>query len=335
MMPIRWWMKWGISYAFSHLPHGRHLYEKMLRRFGELSQVSSSTRFRNAEVLLKMGRRWCGGVDGQHVVELGTGWVSAVPLGFGLAGARVDTFDISCLIADDLFLQVREVYRNRSEQLARASGTAPEKIHQRLQLIEQAHSFAEACQLLGGSYHAPFDTTTLPFKDGEVDMVISNLVLQCVPKDVIPLLLKESWRILKPGGIALHRIRMSDEYSPPGSGRNHLEYLKYSERIWNRWFNHSLKHINRLRAPQFLELFQEHGFDCLECIRKVDHQSIPHLQQLTLAPPFRRMSKEDVATTNINVVLRKIAIPEKKHSATTKGFNFFPLFPMDVPIMFF
>ncbi|WP_457670598.1 class I SAM-dependent methyltransferase [Thiolapillus sp.] len=329
-------MKWGISYTFSCLPYGRPLYEKILRRFGELSQVSSSTRFRNAEVLLKMGRRWCGGVDGQHVVELGTGWVSAVPLGFGLAGARVDTFDISYLVADDLFRQTRDVYRNRSEQLARASGTAPEKIRQRLKKIELAHNFSEACQLLGGSYHAPFDTTALPFKDGEVDMVISNLVLQCVPKDAIPLLLQESWRILKPGGVALHRIRMSDEYSPPGSGRNHLEYLKYSERIWNRWFNHSLKHINRLRAPQFLELFRQHGFGCLECIRKVDYESIPHLQQLTLAPSFRHMSWEDIATTNINVALRKIPVSEKQHSTTNKGFSFFPLFPVDVaPIMFF
>ncbi len=315
-MPIRWWMKWGISYSFSHLPYGRPLYEKMLRRFGELSQVPSSTRFENTEVLLEMGRRWSGGVEGQHVVELGTGWITAVPLGFGLAGARVDTFDISRLAADDLFYQTRDVYRKHGEQLARASGTAPEKIQQRLERIGSARSFAEACQLLDGAYHAPFDTTALPFKDGEVDMVVSNLVLQCVPKDVIPPLLKESWRILKPGGIALHRIRMSDEYSPPGSGRNHLEYLKYSEQFWNRWFNHSLKHINRLRAPQFLELFQEHGFSCLECARKIDEQSIPFLQQLTLAPPFREMSWEDIATVSINVVLKKVAIPEKEYSVT-------------------
>ncbi len=312
-MPIRWWMKWGISYTFSKLPYGRPLYEKMLRKFGELSQVSSSTRFNNTEVLLKMSRRWCDGVEGKHVVELGTGWVSAVPLGFGLAGARVDTFDVSRLAADDLFIQTVEEYRKRSEQLSQVSGIPVEKIHQRLQKIEQASSFSEACQLLGGAYHAPFDTTTLPFKDGEIDMVISNLVLQCIPKEVIPLLLEESWRILKPGGIALHRIRMSDEYSPPGSGRNHLEYLKYSEQQWNRWFNHSLKHINRLRAPQFLELFHKHGFTCLECGRTVDHQSIPFLRQLQLAPPFQKMSLEDIATVNIDVALKKTTIPEEKH----------------------
>ncbi len=304
-MPIRWWMKWGICFTCSHLPYGRPLYEKIQRRFGELSRVSSSTRFDNTEVLLKMGRRWHGKVDGQHVVELGTGWIAAVPLGFGLAGARVDTFDVSRLAADDLFNQTRQIYHNRTERLARASGTKLTKIRQRLQQIEQAGSFAEACQLLGGTYHAPFDTTALPFRDGEVDMVVSNLVLQCVPKEIIPLLLQESWRILKPGGIALHRIRMSDEYSGPGYGRNHLEYLKYSEQVWNRWFNHSLKHINRLRAPQFLELFQKHGFHCLEYTRKIDYQSIPHLQKLTLAPPFRHMSPEDIATVNMEIALQK------------------------------
>ena len=141
-------------------------------------------------------------------------------------------------------------------------------------------------------------------------MVVSNLMLQCIPKDTLSPLLKECWRVLKPGGIALHRVRMSDEYAPAGSGagRNHLEYLKYSEQSWNRWFNHSLKHINRLRAPQFMELFKEAGFTCLECSRDIDTDSIPFLQRLELAPPFRQMSWEDLATVAIGVALKKVPI---------------------------
>ncbi len=308
---MRWWAKWGISYALAHLPYGKPLYGRILRRFGELGQIASSSRFENAETLLDMARRHCDGIDRLHAVEIGTGWIPAVPLGFMLAGARVDTFDISRLAADDLFLQTRQTLETRIDGLARASGTAPHILRQRLKDIGQAPAFDAACRILGGSYHAPYDTASLPLADGEADLVISNLVLQCVPRDLLPPLLQEIWRILKPGGVALHRIRMSDEYAPAGSGagRNHLEYLKYSDESWNRWFNHSLKHLNRLRAPQFMELFARHGFTCLECGRNIDTDSIPFLQQLELAPPFRQMSWEDLATVAIEVALKKVPVP--------------------------
>ena len=111
---MKWWIKWGISYTFAHLPYGKPLYGKMLRKFGELAHVSSSSRFGNAETLLEMAQRYCGEIDRLHVVELGTGWVPAVPLGFGLSGARVDSFDISPLASDDLFRRTRQAFEART-----------------------------------------------------------------------------------------------------------------------------------------------------------------------------------------------------------------------------
>ena len=303
---MKWWMKWGITSTLAYLPGGRILHKKMLRRFGELASISASTRFANTEILLDMARRWCNGVDKQRVVELGTGWVPAVPTGFALAGAQVETFDIVPLVTDEIFCETRQLYAGRTKALSVASGTPENTIHQRLQQIEKATDFAESCHILGGRYQAPFDTTALPFDDGEIDLIVSNLVLQCIPKDILPLILAESWRVLKPHGIALHRIWMSDEYAPDeSSGRNQLEYLKYPDHIWERWFNNSLKHVNRLRAPQFLELFSEQGFVCRECQRQIDYDSIPHLQQLNIAAPFKHLSLEELATVGINVVLEK------------------------------
>ena len=303
---MKWWMKWGITSTLAYLPGGRILHQKILRRFGELAHISASTRFGNTEILLDMARRWCGGVNRQRVVELGTGWVPAVPTGFGLAGAQVETFDVVPLVTDEIFFETRRLYTGRTGALSVASGTPEKIIRQRLQQIEEAAGFTESCHILDGRYLAPFDTTSLPFDDGEIDLVVSNLVLQCIPKDILPLILAESWRILKPRGIALHRIWMSDEYAPDeSSGRNQLEYLKYPEHIWERWFNNSLKHVNRLRATQFLELFSEQGFICRECQRQIDYDSIPHLQQLNIAAPFKHLSLEELATVGINVVLEK------------------------------
>ncbi len=303
---MKWWGKWAVSYTLSHLPGRDLLYQKMLRNFGELADIASSTRFENARTLLHMAHRWCGSLEGILAVEIGTGWIPAVPLGFALSGTRVETFDVKHLTAPDLFSETRRIIAEEHlYSISSASGTPEQTVLQRQKRIEHAATLGEALQMLGGGYHAPCDTTALPFADGEVDLVISNLVLQCIPKATLADVLAESRRILKPGGIAVHRIRMSDEYAGPGSGRNHLEYLKYPEHIWDRWFNHPLKHLNRLRAGQFLELFSRNGFLCRECRRHIDHDSIPLLQQLDLAPPFCDMSTVELATVGIDVVLEK------------------------------
>ncbi len=304
---MRWWAKWGISYTLAHLPGGHALHQRILRHFGELADVAASTRFENTKTLLQMAHHWCKRLEGLRVVELGTGWIPAVPLGFGLAGARVDTFDVVHLATPALFSKTRQIItKEYLSSISGSSGTPLQTVSRRLEEIRRADNLEKAMELLDGGYHAPHDTTALPFPNGSVDLVISNLVLQCIPKPELPAVLAESRRILKPGGFALHRIRMSDEYAGPGSGRNHLEYLKYSEESWDRWFNHSLKHLNRMRAGQFLELFTENGFLCRECRRHIDHESIPLLQRLDLAPPFRQMAWEELATIGIDVVLEKM-----------------------------
>ncbi len=304
---MKWWVKWGITYTLAHLPGGRILHHKMVRSFGELAHLESSTRFANTEILLEMAQRQCGTIEGKIVAELGTGWLPAVPLGFFLAGARLQTFDVVRLAADEIFAKTRDILASRTAEISRASGVPEETIRARLQQIAAADSLAAACEILDGRYHAPYDTTSLPFDSGEVDLVVSNLVLQCIPNDALPAVLAESWRILKAGGVALHRIRMSDEYAADASDRNHLEYLKYPDRTWDRWFNHSLKHINRLRASQFLELFEQAGFRLIECRRHTDFDSIPFLKQLELAPQFRNLEWDDLATVGIDVVLQKEA----------------------------
>jgi SAM-dependent methyltransferase len=173
--------------------------------------------------------------------------------------------------------------------------------------------FGLACHRLGGRYCAPYDTTALPYGNGEVDLVLSNLVLQCIPRCVLPDVIAETVRVLAPGGYAVHRIWMGDEYAGRDPNRNRLHYLTYSEQTWTRWFCHRLKHLNRLRAPQFLELFDEVGLEIWRCQRTVDEQSIPHLKKIPLDEQFQRISWEDLATTSLEIVLRK-PLPDTEHA---------------------
>ena len=87
--------------------------------------------------------------------------------------------------------------------------------------------------------------------------------------------------------------------------RNHLEYLTIPHRRWNRWFNHPLKHQNRLRASQFHALFSDCGFDCRREDRIVDEESLSLVECPTLDEEFRKLSQRDLATIGMEVILQK------------------------------
>ncbi len=302
---MRWWMKAAILQGFARLPRGDRLYAHFQSRFGELARLEQSTRFDNAILILQKAREHAPAGDALHVVELGTGWVPSVPLAFMLAGARVDTFDVTQLVRSDYFVRCRDEIARRLPEFAAAAGVPEPEMASRIGRIAQESDFATAAQILGGSYQAPRDTRQLPFPDGQVDVVVSNLVLQCIPRKLLPGVLKESERILKPDGVAVHRIWMGDEYSAGDPHRNHLDYLRYSQSTWDRCFNHSIKHLNRLRYPQFVALIEEAGFEIVACRKTVDEDSIPHLRQRGVAAEFRDLSWEDVATMSAELVLKK------------------------------
>jgi hypothetical protein len=192
-----------------------------------------------------------------------------------------------------------------SDSIAHAAGIPIQEVQRRLRAIESANGLDQALAVLGGEYQAPVDTRRLPLADESVDVVLSSLVMQCIPIPVIPAVLAETRRILGREGIAMHRIRMTDEYATADANRNHFEYLHYSSRMWDRWFNHRLKHQNRLRASQFAGLFDEAGFDCIERRDAVDGESIPLLKETGVDESFANCDWTDLATLGMSVVLKK------------------------------
>jgi ubiquinone/menaquinone biosynthesis C-methylase UbiE len=47
------------------------------------------------------------------------------------------------------------------------------------------------------------DAVRLPLRDGSVDLVLSLGVLCCLTSEAVPMAVEESWRVLRPGGLAV------------------------------------------------------------------------------------------------------------------------------------
>lgn len=303
---MRWWMKAAIAGTCAHLPGGVGVYDRIRRRFGELANFEDADGFRNAVWFLETIRRHCGDVQNLKAIEFGTGWVPAVPFGCALAGIEMLTVDVAPLVEPEIFERFLNESQRYLPQLADAAGVKEAMMAGRLETARQTAGFSQAMQSLGGRWQAPVDTTHLVgVPDNHTDVTVSNLVLQCIPKTIVPGVIAELYRVTRPGGFSIHRMTMSDEYSPGDPTRNDLDYLRISEPRWNRWFSHRIKHLNRLRYSQFLDLLKAPGFEVVDCSRDIDRESIPHLQQHGVAREFDGLSWDDIATTAMQVVLRK------------------------------
>ena len=106
---------------------------------------------------------------------------------------------------------------------------------------------------------APMDAGKTDIKDESIDLVVSNATLEHIPKDSIKDILKESYRILKPGGILSHAIDYKDHWAYVDPNLSYYDFLKYSDKIWKNK-NPTLNFQNRLRHKDYVDLFYSAGF---------------------------------------------------------------------------
>lgn len=302
---MKWWMNAGLQYTLANIPFGHKVHRLLQKSGGGLANLKGNTRFENAIKICGYANDYHGSLNSARAVELGTGWIPAVPITFLLTGTKVDSYDVQELISDDLFQKTVVILEERLEEIAEASGQSLLEISDRYEILRKCKSLREAMEKFEGNYTITQRTDMLPYKDAEIDIVFSNLVLQCIPEFILPEVVRESYRILKPGGIAIHRIRMTDEYAPCDPNRNELSYLKIPGKTWNRFFNHSLKHVNRWRRPRFMKMFDEIGFQVIRSYSSMTPENIEALMDTGVAKEFQHYSWNDLATVGLHVVLQK------------------------------
>lgn len=97
---------------------------------------------------------------------------------------------------------------------------------------------------------------------------------------------------------------MRDHYSYFDSALSPYNFLTVSERRW-RLVNSSLHFQNRLRRPDYLELFEQAGFDIVsENSVGPSTEELEQLRHLALAPEFRSYALEDLGAKSLAVVAR-------------------------------
>jgi SAM-dependent methyltransferase len=232
-----------------------------------------------------------------HFYEFGAGWHLAGPLSlYGLGVGRQTVIDITPCVRISLVNKVIDIL-----------GKLPAGEFRRCERI--VRSLDDLEKQYGIRYQAPLDGRSTGFANASVDCITSTFTMEHIPKEDLRAILRECFRVLKPGAVICALIDYQDHYAYHDSAISVYNFLQYSERDWQR-FNSSLHFQNRMRHSQYVDLFNEAGF-------QIKHEEVNNgstadrdvVKSLHLADEFRRFPEEDLVIRSSKLVAVKDVTP--------------------------
>jgi len=305
-----WVIKAAIHRGISVLPNRQFwngLLQKWITRSTELTPGAFTEKARECSRHLRVLRSVRPEQD-FTALELGTGWLPILPVGLWVCGAReVWTFDIDPLLKTE---RVLGVLRNFSEYAERGalSELVPEARADRLGHLESVLASAKPADTPAAVlermriHYRVKDAQQTGLPDGAIDFIVSSGVLEYVPKQSLPRVLREFHRVAAPGAIMSHRLNLVDQYSYFDKNITAFNFLRFTERQW-AWLDSPLMSQNRLRIHDYRKLLREAGFDLVkeESVAEVSQ----NLDRIKLAPEFQRVAREDLLVVHSFISARR------------------------------
>ncbi len=307
---MHWKIKALAQAVLSVAPFGERIYLVLQERFGGLRSFSLWTRHEALMRLLSEIRGHYTDLSQLCVVEIGTGWIPIVPLGFSLVGMeKIHTYDIRRLISPSLIQPILPQYSQIVDMLSAYASDGKEGVQSRYQAMCNSYTTGDLETFLQSMhivYSAPADAAQTCLQEESIDLVISVNTLEHIDPSTLGDIFAEARRILKHHGTMIHLIDLTDHFAhPPSSSITHVNFLKYSDLAWQLIGSNKFNYHNRLRPPDFVRLVQAAGFTIVSQDVVVNELSLEALKSMRLAPRFRHYSDVDLATSGLLMAAQK------------------------------
>ncbi|HLL74944.1 MAG TPA: methyltransferase domain-containing protein [Pyrinomonadaceae bacterium] len=306
---MNWQRKARIQNLIAALPASNAIYYAVQRTLGSLRPGRT-----NPLEWFQAGARladWIEGagraVEGASFLEVGTGRQVNMPLALWLCGAgRVATVDLNTYLSGALVAESVEYVRRNREEVARQFGARGESrgFRQRLSALASFKGdLGGLLRLARIEYLSPADAARLPFAAGAFDFHVSYAVFEHIPEDDLRRILAEARRVLKPAGLLVHVIDPSDHFSHDDPTITAINFLQFGGREWERLAGNRFMFHNRLRARQYLDLFERAGVRVLRQTEALDEASLSALREgFPVSEEFRSFTQEELAVRSLNVM---------------------------------
>jgi SAM-dependent methyltransferase len=306
---MNWQRKAQIQKAIAALPLSNEIYYAMQRYAGSLRKGRANpldwyqAGRQMAEWIRAAGRE----VEGMSFLEVGTGRNVNLPTALWLCGAaRVVTVDLNPYLSSALVFESNDYARQHEAEVVEAFGAEAERplFRERLaQLFNFRGSLDGLLKLMNVEYLPRADAASLPLDAHTLDAHVSYAVFEHIPADVLARILAEARRVLKPDGVFLHIVDPSDHFSHDDESITAINFLQFSESDWRKLAGNQFMYHNRLRAVEYLRLFEEAGAHLLRRTETLDEPSLNALRNgFPLHSQFRHIRPEELAVRSLNVL---------------------------------
>lgn len=306
---MKWRQKAIIQQLIARMPASDALYYGLQRRFGDLR----SDRFDPMEWVIVAAEmiasvRNAGfSICGKRCLEVGTGRAIGLPISLWLCGAaQTVTIDLNRYLSAHLVENSWHYLRRNADKVAQMLKGNDEDgglLNRLDRLCGTAGDINSLLKLTNVVYLAPADATHLAFPNDSFDFQCSYSVLEHVPGPEILAMLVEARRLLRPEGVLLHIFDLSDHFSYGDESITKINFLRFSDAQWTRWAGNKYMYHNRLRPPEFVQLFQQAGVHILRELRGIDCRSLRELERdFPLYERFRHFQPEELAVGAMQIM---------------------------------
>lgn len=276
--------------VFSNVPNGErfnYMFQKYVTRSLPRSDKAFQGKIDNNKKHLKYFKKYANQpIEISNYYEFGAGWDLITPIYFSSLGFKeLHIIDIRKLIVPELIQHtLKKIFPNKSFD----------------------HSAERTLKELRIYYRAPMDARNTAYENESMDLIVSNVTFEHIPRNHIPSILKECHRLLKPNGIFSSRIDYNDHWSYFDKSITPYNYLKYSEQEWKK-YNPSLHFQNRLRHKDYISMFEKSGFELLEVNPYIPENGMNLLKSVDVHSDFKHYTMDELAITSSEIVARKLS----------------------------
>jgi SAM-dependent methyltransferase len=299
---MNWRVKGIIQGVLSAVPGGCRANTLLQHTVGEMRHFDRhvASKLDDWKIFMSHFRELGFDPRGRRVLEIGTGWLPILPVCFALAGVgSFVTFDLTRHMHRRLTRRMLDALDRHVDAIADESGRGRDDVRAEYARLREAGSMQELLGRARIDYHAPADMTRSGLADGSVDVVLSNSVLEHVPRDVILAMMRESARVLRPGGFAVHSVNCGDHYAYFDRSITPINYLTFTEDQWGKW-NNTLLYQNRLRPCELVGLAEEAGLSLKMSKYRPRPELMAAIGGMEIAPQFRHFPVEQLCCTSID-----------------------------------
>jgi SAM-dependent methyltransferase len=306
-------MDWKVKALLLHVaatPIGYPAYQVLQKHFGKhRSPHWVFNKFRELAEMLTLIRSHGTVLERAVVCEVGTGWIPLAPIGFFLCGAPcVHSFDLnSHLLESALRRALHWIVANQSRlNILLKEVVDPALLEERFVIlrkhVQNPKKFFEVANI---HLHAPADAAHTNLPAQSIDIHYSTNVLEHIPESTLLAILRETQRILKPNGVAVHFVDTSDHFSHSDPHIHSSHFLRFSPRVWNIVAGNRLAYHNRLRDKDYRTLFYEAGLNVIHNEFRSDKTALKALQSgFKIWNGYKEQNPEELTRVALRYVSR-------------------------------